>query len=345
MKPKQLPSGAWRLQVYVGKDQNGKRKFVSVTRLDKNDCIIEAAKIAKHHHEVTRDPSKMTLGEAIEKYLSIKSNVLSPSTIRGYDSIRLNHLQPEMDMQLRNITNVVAQSAVNREASYCSPKTVRNVYGLLAVVIRQFEGRDLSVKLPQKIPHEVELLSEEELKQLFKAIDGDKAEVPILLATILGLRRSEIIALTHKDFDSKRNILNVSKAKVQNKDQQFVVKTTKTVKSNRKLSVPPYLASKLNECIAKDIPFCTLSPHRICSRLEKICEENDIHKIRLHDLRHQNASIMLALGIADKYAMERGGWSSNATMKNIYQHTISSEKVTVDNQINNYFESLVDSNS
>ena len=47
---------------------------------------------------------------------------------------------------------------------------------------------------------------------------------------------------------------------------------------------------------------------------------------------------MLQLGVPDKYAMERGGWSSTKTMKTIYQHTYSTEREEVDRRINEYFE-------
>ena len=50
--------------------------------------------------------------------------------------------------------------------------------------------------------------------------------------------------------------------------------------------------------------------------------------------------IMLSLGIADKYAMERGGWSTPHVMKSIYQMTLSDKRVSVDNTINSYFEQL-----
>ena len=122
-------------------------------------------------------------------------------------------------------------------------------------------------------------------------------------------------------------------------------KTTKTVKSRRRISVPPYLATRLESRIADDKDFCSVSPSHICTKLGKICKANDIPHIRLHDLRHQNASIMLALGVADKYAMERGGWASNQTMKNIYQHTMTHEKRVVDQRINSYFEGLVNDTS
>lgn len=62
--------------------------------------------------------------------------------------------------------------------------------------------------------------------------------------------------------------------------------------------------------------------------------------MRFHDLRHINASVMLQLGIQDKYVMERGGWSSLSTMKDVYQHTFSAEREKVDNTVNTYFDSL-----
>ena len=59
-----------------------------------------------------------------------------------------------------------------------------------------------------------------------------------------------------------------------------------------------------------------------------------------HDLRHINASIMLALGVPDKYAMERGGWSTPSTFKNVYQHTFTAEREETDKKIDNYMDDL-----
>ena len=64
----------------------------------------------------------------------------------------------------------------------------------------------------------------------------------------------------------------------------------------------------------------------------------------LHDLRHINASIMLALGVPDKYAMERGGWSTPSTLKNVYQHTFTAEREETDKKIDNYMDDLFSDN-
>lgn len=51
---------------------------------------------------------------------------------------------------------------------------------------------------------------------------------------------------------------------------------------------------------------------------------------------------MLALGIPDKYAMERGGWSTNSTLKTVYQHTFSEERRRVDEQIDGFFNAILE---
>jgi integrase len=76
-------------------------------------------------------------------------------------------------------------------------------------------------------------------------------------------------------------------------------------------------------------------------RFTRLLESKGIQHMSFHDLRHMSASIMLALGIPDKYAMERGGWSTPSVMKSVYQHTFSAERQAVDDKIDNYFNALL----
>jgi hypothetical protein len=46
--------------------------------------------------------------------------------------------------------------------------------------------------------------------------------------------------------------------------------------------------------------------------------------------------------VPDKYAMERGGWSTNNIMKSVYQHTFSAERKAVDDRIDDYFTGIYD---
>lgn len=69
--------------------------------------------------------------------------------------------------------------------------------------------------------------------------------------------------------------------------------------------------------------------------------KHNLPHMRFHDLRHLNASIMLKLGVSDKYAMERGGWATNNIMKSVYQQTLSDERIAIDNKIDDYFNTIV----
>ena len=89
---KRLPSGRWRCLVYVGKDENGKRKYKSCTADSKKEAIALAADV-QLNNEMARNPVKFTLGQAIDRYIDNRSNILSPSTILGYRRMRRCNFQ------------------------------------------------------------------------------------------------------------------------------------------------------------------------------------------------------------------------------------------------------------
>ena len=340
MKPTQLPSGSWRCRVFLGKDKQGKPIYKSITRPDYYDCLEEATKLAKHHHESERDNSLLTLREAYDRYIQMKDGILSPSTIRSYDSISRCHLQSIMNKPLKSLSKNIIQAAVNEESKIYSPKTVLNIYRSLTAVLNQYTNEAPKISLRQTEEREANVLTEDQLRTLITELRGDKSEIPLLLALFLGLRRSEAMALTHEDFDQSTNIITINKAKVPNKDGQFVLKTTKSKKGVRKISVPSYLSCRLKEYINANKPFYGVAPERPYKRLQHICEIHGFPRMSMHDLRHQNASIMLSLNIPDKYAMERGGWSSNRVMKQIYQHTMDDQRKQEDSKMNDYFDNL-----
>ena len=63
--------------------------------------------------------------------------------------------------------------------------------------------------------------------------------------------------------------------------------------------------------------------------------------MNFHKLRHVNASVMAALRIPDKYALERGGWKTDYVMKQVYTHTFSDKRIETDTIIDSYFESAL----
>ena len=110
-EPKQLPSGAWRIQL--------RREGESVTADTYEACRAEAVKVRRKWLQYQEDhpqPEKfLSLGDAIDAYISSKDNILSPSTIRSYKKYRKYRLQPCMSWNIYDPDNKW-QSAVNNEA-------------------------------------------------------------------------------------------------------------------------------------------------------------------------------------------------------------------------------------
>ena len=88
-KAKKLPSGSYRCQVYDYTDGQGKRHYKSFTAATKKEAEYAAAEFALDKKEKPSLP-EYTLKMAIENYCNLKSNVLSPATIREYRRMKDN---------------------------------------------------------------------------------------------------------------------------------------------------------------------------------------------------------------------------------------------------------------
>lgn len=345
MKAKKLPSGSWNVQVFVGYDQSGKKIRKSFTAPTKKEAEYLAASFKAHHQEVTRDSSAMTLSEAIDKYIEFKGATLSPSTVRGYKNIQKNTFKQIMQIKLNKLSVAKIQSAINAEIGLKKEKTLRNQLGLIKTVIRLYApSLNLSgLSLPQREKFDAQKLTLKQVFTLLSAINNDSCEIPLYLAICGGLRASELIGLTWADYDINTHTIYIRNAVVPDKENNLVKKGTKTTDSTRSFEIPVFLANKMNKCINlnSNAPIVSMSLQCIRNHLDRICQDCEIPHIRLHDLRHINASIMGYLGIPLKYALERGGWDDIKTMDKIYQYAFSDEKKTVDDKINGFFERAI----
>lgn len=332
-KATRLPSGNWRVQVYIGEDENGKKIRKSFTAETKKEAEFLAAQYAARHKESASD---MTVGKVIDKYIASKTNVLSPKTISGYKGIRRNNLQNLMDVPLSKLTSEAVQNEINTEAAKLSAKSIGNAYGLLNAALNVYApDLHLKVTLPAKKKVIRELPDPALIMQIIK---GTEIELPCLLAMWLSLRMSEIRGLRKSDIKNGKLIIQNVMITV---DGKHIEKSAaKTYESVRALEVPEYIA-KLIEKVKTEY-LVELSGQAIYKRFIRLQQKNGIDPpIRFHDLRHINASVMVALKVPDKYAMERGGWSTPAVLKSVYQHTFSDERKAVDEAVNNYFNSLL----
>jgi len=257
--------------------------------------------------------------KAADSYIMSKKNILSPATIRGYRVV-LNNLDENFkELSIDRITTPVLQTLVNDLAVSHSPKTVKNINGFIVSVLK-FYGSDIkSPTLPQRIPPKDYIPTEEDIKLILNEVKGTKYEVPFILAT-LGLRRSEICALTIDDLQG--NVLTINKAYVEDENGEWHIKTTKTPSSIRTIILPEYVS----ELIRKNGIYDS-SPHSLYSALKRKQDKLGIPRFTFHKLRHFFASYMHNQGFTDKQIQEFGGWKTDAIMKSVYQHAMEMDEV------------------
>lgn len=331
-KAKKLPSGNWRVLVYAGIGTDGKRKYESFTAATKKEAEYQAAEFAlKQKAKIT--PENLTLGEAYDKYIESKSNVLSPNTIREYKRSRNHDLQGLMGVKLSHLTQEEIQKAINEESTNHSAKSIRNMHGLLSAVLGIYmPDFKLHTTLPQKEKYERQIPTEEDLKKLIDAAKGKTCEVPILLAAFGALRRGEICALTPEDL--KENGIVINKSIAIDTNMNTVVKAPKSYAGYRFVELPEFVMEKL-----RNWSF-NITPNILTNSFVKTVTKSGIPHCRFHDLRHYHASILHALGIPDKYIMKRGGWNSASVLQDVYQHTMKDKENEFTNLAFSHFEDM-----
>lgn len=333
---KKLPSGKWRARVYCGRDENGKqimKSFTADTRWQAEKSADEYLKNGK------KDEEKLTIGEAIDGYISLKANVLSPATLRGYQIIRRTRLQGLMALDVHELNSLNMQRAINLDAARLTRKSISEAKNLMLTALKMYGVKpDIDVTLPPKKPKLKELPT---AQQVFNIIFGTEIELPCLLAMWLSLRMSEVRGLQFRDI--KGGVLTVQRSRMYFDGSEVVRDINKTYNSTRQLVLPLYIRDMIEKLPHKsDNEFIIQQSYQyIKNHFDKLLKANGL-KMTFHDLRHLNASVMLQLGIPDKYAMERGGWSTDNILKSVYQHTFSEERKQVDTTIDNYFNEIVE---
>jgi integrase len=298
------------------------------------DALVYAAEIKTGRAETKSE--SMSVGTAFDRYIAMKDAVLSPSTISAYRRIRKNHLQSIMGMRLDRLTPEAVQRAVNQMArDGLNPKTIRNAYGLLTAVLGAFRpSLTLNTTLPQKIRYEAAVPSDGDIVAILRTIPDTEAELPITMAMWLGMRMSEILGLKWEDADLDNRVIHIRRALVDEGE-----KTTKTYTSQRDLTLPEHIVLLLGDPGEPDEHVVKMTRRRILTLFHRVCEDAGVQQFRFHDLRHINASVMLMLGIPDKYSMKRMGHATNNMLKTVYQHTMDKKMTESVNLLDQYFES------
>lgn len=335
MKAKKLPSGKWQARAYDYTDAYGKQHMKSFTADSKNEAELLAIQFMMNKEEHNLPDQNLKFKDAFDKYMEIKSEILSPSTIRTHKSKRKNFDCIE-NIPLNKITSTLMQEVVNNWAKTLSPKSVKNLYGILTSILAQFSPeRKLVVHLPKVTPKTRYTPSESDLKALLKEVKGTKIELPILLGAFGMMRQGEICAFNKSDLTG--NVLHISKNMVLNDNKEYVIKSPKTYTSDRYVELPQFVADKIRSMPSDTIE---MNPKMIQGQFRRARIKAELRPFSFHSLRHYSASMYHALGIPDAYIMAQGGWKSDTVLKSVYRHALDDNQKKMNAIANNHFTDI-----
>lgn len=175
-------------------------------------------------------------------------------------------------------------------------------------------------------PSEMKFWIKEEFDLFLKAIsDKPLSKVAFLTLYYTGMRVGELLALIPSDIDFESRTITVNKS-YQRINKEDIITPPKTVKGNRVITIPQFLSEELESYINK---FCILdSSDRIfpCTKryfyheITRGCQKSAVKRIRIHDLRHSHASMLIELGFSPLLIAERLGHENIETTLNTYSH-------------------------
>ena len=310
---KKLPSGTWRVRIYTGMVK-GKRHYKSFTAASKREAERKASTyLAINNH------TEMTFGEAAERYIESKENVLSPNTIRGYKTV-YKRLSDLYNVRMSKLDSEKVQRIVNVLSADLSPKTMRNTYGFITAVTKMFEpDKVLSVTLPEPEHKETKIPTQEEVKLMIENAKSDDLRIAIQLAAFCSLRSGEACAL-QKDMVKKDHV-RVARTLVQTDDNTWILKQSpKTQAGYRDIPVPGPLMAQIRASNRPDDRIIKYTPTSLRNALNRLTRRLGLPQYKYHSLRHYFATSCHSRGIPDKVIAKLGGWEDVSTLQRIYQH-------------------------
>jgi len=334
---RKLPSGNYRVRVY----DKATDKYKSFTAPTKREAERLANEYLDGNRAITVTLADVTVDDAVGQYISARENILSPSTVRGYYIIKRNAINDIKDIKIKSVTERVLQEWVNKNATHYSPKSISSQFALVVASLKQYKiTLDYeSVLLPKKKRKEIIIPDEQQMSQILHIVEGTSVELPVTIAVILGLRQSEIAALKWSDYNG--STLKIHSAKVPNKDNQYIVKnTTKSEASTREIEVDGILKERLDRADRTTDVISPMLPSSVLRKFSNLCKKNGLPHFTMHGQRHGNASLMLANGVPDKYAMKRLGQSSPNMIKDVYQHLYAEKEKEIANTMKNKFSEI-----
>lgn len=345
----------WLVRVSRGRNASGTRQYFNKTIYGtKKDAQNYLNKKLTEKSTGTLIPAtRLTLDEFLDQWLDVSARPrLRERTFEHYRELLDRYVRKQLGAH--RITSIQALEIqklyAEMQSRGLSARTVRYVHAVLTSALKQAVRWGMLtinpaslVDLPKQEHREMQALSPEQAIAFQKEAAKDRNGIVFNFALVTGMRPEEYLALKWTDVDLERGNATVCRTLVWLKGGGWRFGEPKTARSRRSVSFPTQLARTLmthkreqNEARLKagpqyennDLVFTATAgkPHNLRNLTQRhfrpILRRSGLPTIRLYDLRHTCATLLLAAGEHAKIVSERLGHASITLTLDTYSHVL-----------------------
>ena len=319
-------------------------------------------------------PCKMTVAQWLDIWVAEYLNSVKPLTKHNYNKQVQKHLKPALGAaRLETLDTHTIQRFYNSLiASGLSPKTVKNVHGILHCALQQAIACDYiyrnpadACKLPKVTKPEIKPLEPEEIARLLKEAEQDDYCNLFIVAMFTGMRQGELLGLAWECVDFKSGIITV-KQQLQCKDGNYFLETPKSGKNRTILPAPIVMDALRNQLerqrkeqeqagemwdnqfnlVFTDALGKYLVRRTVVKHFKKISQRAGISDdARFHDLRHSFAVSSLYAGDDIKTVQANLGHATAQFTLDVYGHVTQKMRQESANRMQKFYEQLSSENA
>lgn len=334
--------GHFRAYLDLGKDPiTNKRIRKTFTGASKAEVIAKLNKAKYEKQEGLLTITKSTpLALYCDHWLSVKQPKVRKSSYAIYELI-CNTIKSSPIIANKGINEITLvelneffSGLKGSSSSQSRTRAILSNIFKLAVREQLVASNPVSLVDPIRvIKPEIQPLSVDQLKALLSTSKTYKPFYYLLKLTVeTGMRKGEVLGLHWSDIDFNENTITIRRILRELNGEQYISEP-KTKTSKRTISVSPDTLKELLEIKKEDsdIVFSNaigsyLNYHKVYYVFQKIVKESGIGRdTRFHDLRHTNATLLIAKGINMKTVSERLGHSSITITLDRYTHGVREE--------------------
>ena len=326
-----------------------------------NEATIEFQKelLEAGSNQNNSDEEDIIFIDWLNSYVDGKQNKLTPYVYKSYKSkVAVMKKFFGKKLKLKDVTYEHLNKFYDylRDVRNNKNITIKHYMVIINPALKEASKKDLIVKNPAQFIEPLKreksrfkYYNKDEIELFLDACKGHKAELALKVAAYYGFRRSELLGLKWESVDFNKKTITVEHKVLVFDKEVYASDYLKTSASYRILPLIEVIEKDLLEhkqAIEKNMMMYGNSynkeyldyvfvnefgglilPDFLTKSMQDIIKTNNLKKIRLHDLRHSCASLLLASGVQMKQIQEWLGHANFNTTADVYSHLDFDSKI------------------